>query len=511
MALLNIPSHKVDDPTYRYTMPPLVSRTEGGGNGKRTGILNVGEVARALKRPPLQAMPAAYLMKFFSCELGAKSVYTEKSKKEDERAILSGWHETSVLQELLDKFIEKYLLCPRCRLPEIDMIVPARKRSSQSELGGRCKACGWHGHLDSEGHKVTGFILKNPPPEDHDGAAAAAGSLGRKEKLSREERQRERALGVLRKKAEEMQKEGEEGSEESGSASDEKKEDGFVDENTPPQSYSAQKTESRDSSAKKKGGKKGKPAPGSEAQRKSKNQESDGAAAEGGEEGSRATKSKRTSEGSPAAKREADEPGDEESEKGAEELTVAHPELQELIRKLVAFRSGCSSPCSAEDFFEEVRLQQIAKIFSHKTRVYLVFEALFPGGSLDAKGVEGNLPLLQKFRTSGRMSFSDWIWAFEVYVSRHFRSGMTPKKIAMTMKAFYDQDLAEEEEILRRYGQRAEGKTEDQDQPRNVAEGEGFEITKKAVAPFVEWLNTAEDDEESSGEESEKEEDGKGD
>jgi len=150
MATVNIPS-TCNDLQYRYNMPRLVSRKEGSGNGKQTCIVNMGDVARALKRPP------QYTTKWFGCELCALSMYTCR-EGEGERAIVKGHHDTQVFQALLDKFIEKYVLCRHCHLPEIGMYV--KKGSIQA----KCMACGWAGDLDSA-HRLAAFVAKNPPDE----------------------------------------------------------------------------------------------------------------------------------------------------------------------------------------------------------------------------------------------------------------------------------------------------------------------------------------------------------
>lgn len=49
-------------------------------------------------------------------------------------------------------------MCPECDNPETDLIVSA-KRGTISQ---GCKACGYHGMIDST-HKLITYILKNPP------------------------------------------------------------------------------------------------------------------------------------------------------------------------------------------------------------------------------------------------------------------------------------------------------------------------------------------------------------
>lgn len=49
-------------------------------------------------------------------------------------------------------------MCPECDNPETELLV-STKRSTISQ---GCKACGYHGGLESN-HKLITFILKNPP------------------------------------------------------------------------------------------------------------------------------------------------------------------------------------------------------------------------------------------------------------------------------------------------------------------------------------------------------------
>jgi len=147
MGSLNV-NRNVTDMFYRYKMPRINAKVEGKGNGIKTVIVNMAEVAKALNRP------ATYPTKYFGCELGAQTQFDFKN----ERFIVNGSHDASKLQDLLDGFIRKYVLCPECDNPETDLLINAKKETiSQS-----CKACGYHGLVKVQ-HKVNTFILKNPP------------------------------------------------------------------------------------------------------------------------------------------------------------------------------------------------------------------------------------------------------------------------------------------------------------------------------------------------------------
>ena len=48
---LNV-NRNVVDPFYRYKMPRLAAKVEGKGNGVKTVIPNMVDIARSLDRPP---------------------------------------------------------------------------------------------------------------------------------------------------------------------------------------------------------------------------------------------------------------------------------------------------------------------------------------------------------------------------------------------------------------------------------------------------------------------------
>ncbi|XP_058128479.1 eukaryotic translation initiation factor 5 [Anopheles ziemanni] len=147
MATVNV-NRNVTDIFYRYKMPRINAKVEGKGNGIKTVIVNMVDVARAIGRP------ATYPTKYFGCELGAQTQFDHKN----ERFIVNGSHDATKLQDLLDGFIRKYVLCPECDNPETDLLVSSKKGT----ISQGCKACGFHGPLEVN-HKVNTYIIKNPP------------------------------------------------------------------------------------------------------------------------------------------------------------------------------------------------------------------------------------------------------------------------------------------------------------------------------------------------------------
>lgn len=141
-------NREVQDEFYRYKMPKMNAKVEGKGNGRKTILPNMTEVAKALKVPP------AYPTKFFGCELGSMAIIDDKK----DRYGINGEHGVEDLRNLLDKYIKKYVLCYRCEYPEL----VTRIKKSNKQYVGTCGACGWSGPLDNA-HKLITYVMKNPP------------------------------------------------------------------------------------------------------------------------------------------------------------------------------------------------------------------------------------------------------------------------------------------------------------------------------------------------------------
>lgn len=56
--------------------------------------------------------------KYFGCELGAQTTMDNKN----ERFIVNGAHDATRLQDMLDGFIKKFVLCPQCDNPETHLV-----------------------------------------------------------------------------------------------------------------------------------------------------------------------------------------------------------------------------------------------------------------------------------------------------------------------------------------------------------------------------------------------------
>jgi len=140
----------VDDKFYRYKMPILHTKIEGKGNGIKTVLPNVVDVARSLSRPP------SYPTKYFGGELGAQSTIDEKN----DRYIVNGAHDANRLRELLDGFIDKFVLCGECKNPETDLFL-----TKNDDVFRDCKACGARTQIDSR-LKLCTWIIRNPPKKE---------------------------------------------------------------------------------------------------------------------------------------------------------------------------------------------------------------------------------------------------------------------------------------------------------------------------------------------------------
>lgn len=167
MALQNIGAANSDDAFYRYKMPKMITKVEGRGNGIKTNIVNMVDIAKALARP------ASYTTKYFGCELGAQSKFDDKTGT----SLVNGAHETAKLAGLLENFIKKYVQCYGCGNPETEIIITKTQMITM-----KCAACGFISDVDMR-DKLTTFILKNPPEQKKGSKDKKAMRRAEKERL----------------------------------------------------------------------------------------------------------------------------------------------------------------------------------------------------------------------------------------------------------------------------------------------------------------------------------------
>lgn len=63
-----------EDPTYRYKMPRVVAKIEGRGNGIKTVIVNMADIATAINRPAVSLCGTVFLTAASACPRCLRSV-----------------------------------------------------------------------------------------------------------------------------------------------------------------------------------------------------------------------------------------------------------------------------------------------------------------------------------------------------------------------------------------------------------------------------------------------------
>lgn len=178
----------VEDPSYRYKMPRLIPKVEGRGNGIKTVLVNVSDIGTSLNRD------ASEITKFFGCELGAQTTMSV----EEDRFIVNGSHNSSDLQGLMCRYIELFVLCSNCRLPETHYKI---KGDSISQ---KCVACGNKDVCDMT-HKLSTFILKQ-----HKKLKSEKEKEGKEKKEKKKEKKEKNREGEEREKENEVKEGGSE-------------------------------------------------------------------------------------------------------------------------------------------------------------------------------------------------------------------------------------------------------------------------------------------------------------
>jgi len=167
-----------DDPFYRYTMPTLQVKVEGTTKMIKTQLMNIENVAQAVGRPP------SYLVTYFGQELNSNSKWDAKEGK----AYVTGNQDPKAMQDLVFKFIKKFVSCGACGNPETQITMGGGKKSKEIILN--CISCGSKTKVDMV-ERFSKYIVQHPPEEGlgKGSADANVGASGKKDKkLSRKDK-----------------------------------------------------------------------------------------------------------------------------------------------------------------------------------------------------------------------------------------------------------------------------------------------------------------------------------
>jgi translation initiation factor 5 len=97
-------------------MQRVITKIEGNGNGIKTVVPNISEIADKLGRE------VECLMKYFAHELAVTT------KFKDDKWIMTGSFQQDTIQATLFDFVKKFVLCKECRNPETIVQMDEKKR-----------------------------------------------------------------------------------------------------------------------------------------------------------------------------------------------------------------------------------------------------------------------------------------------------------------------------------------------------------------------------------------------
>lgn len=435
MATVNV-RRDVTDAFYRYKMEKLQTKIEGKGNGIKTVVVNLSSVAQSLARPP------AYVIKYFGFELGAQT----NIDPADDRWIINGAHDATKLQDYLDGFINKFVLCRKCKNPETDVNI------KDGNIILDCKACGQRTDVDLR-HKLSGYIIKNQPSKKG----------GKKDKAERKAARKAKQQALQNGGKENGDGSGgdegsENGSNENGGKNDEEDDDdiGSDDEFTRRINADAQvldaPTEVKD----------------------------DEWAVDMSEKAVKARQSQLPDEF--RKKLVLGDAGGEDEEEDAEGGgNTVYDTLGDWILEEVKNKGGVDK---VDDVDVYVKAKELGIEGKHRTLLVLV-QTLFD------QNVVAQLPkragLLKQIITSERhqKAFLGGIERLLAHLDKEEPGFLTSDKVTKVLHQVYDKDLAEEE-VITKWGTKGSKKYTEPATNKKI---------RTAAKPFIQWLEEAEEDE----------------
>jgi translation initiation factor 5 len=137
------------DSSYRYKMPGIKSIINGRGNGIFTIITNLEEICKYINQP------YQIILKYLSICFGSMGNETKMS--------ITGEYTDEQLQKGLQKYIDTFVICPACNIPEtIPLVKKESKKNITLEL--KCGSCGIISSLNCTNKidsKIIDIIIKH--------------------------------------------------------------------------------------------------------------------------------------------------------------------------------------------------------------------------------------------------------------------------------------------------------------------------------------------------------------
>ncbi len=133
-----------NDDFYRYKMSMINVSNKGNGNGQFTVLNNIENICKTINTPP------EILCKYIANDLG--SSFNEKKNT------LTGTHTQEIIQETIFKYINDFVICTKCGIPEINYSL-----KNKNTLESKCSACGSYNTIKNNNKinlKISELILK---------------------------------------------------------------------------------------------------------------------------------------------------------------------------------------------------------------------------------------------------------------------------------------------------------------------------------------------------------------
>lgn len=135
----------VQDDHYRYKRPSVNVLALGHHNNHH--LTNLAQVAKALNRDP------ATLLKWLSIDLGAHVKTVRHSATKSDYFVFVGGLSSASVDASVDRFVEQFVACRVCGLPETELTASERRVRVQ------CNGCGNVFKISSDEHKLAGYLV----------------------------------------------------------------------------------------------------------------------------------------------------------------------------------------------------------------------------------------------------------------------------------------------------------------------------------------------------------------